>query len=76
MADAKVFIESNSAHPSFALEHGYDIISTHNAMIAIEIQKKADEEFFRAFLLSVVVRHSQGEQFDLEKEFTEKFSKV
>lgn len=43
---------------------------------AIEIQKKADEEFFRSFLLSVVVRHSQGVQFDLEREFTEKFSKI
>lgn len=42
----------------------------------IERQKKADEEFFRSFLLDVVVRHSQGVQFDLEREFTEKFRKV
>jgi len=74
--NAKIFIESNSNHPSFAMEHGYDVISKHNALKALEIQKKADEDFFRSFLLSVIVRQSEGVQFDLEKEFQEKFSQI
>lgn len=75
MSNAKIFIESNSA-PAKAHCGNYDAISKYNALRALEMQKKADEEFFRSFLLSVVVRHSSGEQFDLEKEFNEKFSQI
>lgn len=76
MTNAEIFIESNSAHLSFALEHGYDVISKHNALQALQIQKKSDEQFFRSFLLDVVIRQSQGEALDLEKEFNERFKNV
>lgn len=75
MSNAEIFIESNSA-PVGAHSGNYEAISKYNALEALKIQKKADEEFFRSFLLSVALRQAMGEQIDLEKEFNKKFSQI
>lgn len=75
MTKAQIYIESNTAvrdvHPA-----NYDVISKHNALKALDIQKNEDEQFFRNFLLSVALRQSMGEQVDLENEFNQKFKNI